>query len=1230
MAASKTPHKTPRKTPAPLLQLYTQVFPAKVRRRKGYALLGRYIRQGGSVFTLVEKGVHGLVHDFGISPTDAQHFLRRANALAVYVRRQFIEKTLSGDKTEPVRPMSGLLSLVAGPSFERLFDIPFDRLCPPDALESVTSPVGYLMELLMWIRDRIEARGDGEKMPLMERRTDLLQLLVDHKAVHQPVSSVDIIVPVLEKFILAHGTVDGDLDDALREARYPNGLPHCEHWKTIDFVTRHNELSVGAVVRVGDLSFPYFLQTNARGSDGERALLHGSRLGPYQRVLLTEGPVPDGDSDPSKEEQERFYLLNFGATGVEFGNINQVKFFCERTKLDALGIERLLSIRSFAPVRSANVPLEKDESLIPSGAQSGSVYLNARLTPSVGIDYKMGEGGGGREFLHRLINVQPSRTDRMNRKLRLDQWLDLPSEQVDHLLMAAINAEVTPRMLEPDCWISDNTVQAIGLFRELGERYGCTAEDFAVFIYELSIFGHGELRSQFDRIFNAQALSPRPLQLDGSEFQVFPAPGEEALIVNQLCSGLGIDLYTYRHLAQAIAEAHGLKDTLKCSSAILSSFYRMVKLPRLLGITPVEGILLLMLLGGDSWLKALAGVPELKSNKHEGMPDVLNIIHAMESCVRWCHERDLSVLWVLQHASPVVVSAVSLNEQQLFEQLRSLLSAALFSETALLMAGVPPLAGAAGWLDLLTLLVDSRGLVLVQEELIELEYPTFARQKLDEAVRIGIGEGDEDSRAQIVEKMLGVLLLARAGQVSVVKECLAVYAGLRPELVLLVLTWAGGTVHQVLKSALDVATHDDGAATGRRRQTDEGNPLLTLLADVQRRSSVVVKLGLSVKLLEDYLAYGYKTWLSRDKKHEFTLSTLYYLTVLSHAFTLGQQLPEKLLDYLRQVNALPDPLSSDALKLAQETAAIRLAVFFAWSAQDVRECARRVDPQQMLIKNLAQLDLLIRVRGLSARSGMNAQTIFLVGLLPTDIDKAAYALAAEHALLSLNASPALLIPKEDEVLEQMVKLDCEVDRTELVANKPGEKSIFKVTVKDHAGKGLSGVNVYWRTTLGSIEQTATGTDGVATAEYFPGKVMGTETPRFWLDLLAERQAPSVVIGADKTTMKFPGPLKSQVPDGVVPTGGEVELYAVMKDSFGNLGIGMQVTWGSEIKPSPGRTFLVIRPKEGVTNQEGITRVFISSPTGGTFEVRVKSPDSAETAIFDAITFAGPFSAEEGA
>jgi hypothetical protein len=1201
----------------PSLQLFNQLF--DVQRSKEYSELKAYLEDNGAFFSLVEKGARGLVRDFNLSAQDAQRFIRAANALAIVVRRQFIERMSCLDEATPYQPSSGLLSIVAGPSYEELFRPNFDLMCLPETLESWTSPVAYLIDLLRWIRDRIETEADADAILLHERRHDLKSLMVDANAVYQPASAVDIIVSVLETFIEKHKPSVTDLDQAMSEAHYPNTLPYYRDWTTINHVARLNGMSVGNVVRTVDLSFPYFLQHNAKSEESGGALLHGSRLGPYQREMLTE-PLFDS-TDP--EELEEFYHLNFGSDGLyKWENLNQVKHFCERTNRLALDIEQLLSIRSFVPLRSPNAPDALLESSVTEAARSGSVYINGGQAPSLGIDH------GVSSFLHRFTEAPASssaRYDRMNRKIRLDQWLDLPPEQVDALLVAAIDAEDT----DTSYLITDKTLQALGLFQDLRERYGCLAEDFAVFIGELSVYGRGETLSSFDRAFNAQALFSTPLQLDGGEFPVFPEPGAETLTGKQICSGLGIDLYTYRHLAQAIARAHTL-GTLVRTAPVLSSFYRLVKIARLLGITPVEGLLMLATLGGVSWVNALAGVPRLYANPDVLLPDTLNVIHALESCVGWCRERELPVLWMLQQVTPVVAPVVSANELQLFAQVRSLYPSTLLSNAALLMAGVPPLAGGGDWLDLLTSLVSRSGLVLAQLPAIELDYPAFARAALDEAVRAGLGDMEPAVRLAIVDTMLAVLLQARAGQVSVVKECVAVYAGLNSELVPAVLDWADMTVYQLLFYVQELADVEEAGGDVSWRLEPVIDPFLGRLAEVRRRSAVVVRLELSVELLEDYLSYGYDAWLGSGDKHELSVRTLYYLTVLVRAFGLSQQPPGRLLEYLREVDALPDPLNGEALKLAQEAAAIRLAAFFGWSVQDVRECASRVGNPTGVIRTLTELDLLIRVRVLASANKMDAETIFLMGRLPQALDREAYATAAEHALQSLNETPEELIPDLEEELGQLANMTLDVDKTTLIAKKPGEKAVLTVTVTDANLRPLSGVTVYWQSNLGVIRKSDTDPNGVAITEFFPGNIMGKATLYCWLDLMKKRQAAIITIGPDPATLQFPPGSMSQVPDGVVSFNDPYDLFAVMMDTPGNLGIDIPVRWGweaisNETGIAGGNPVLTISRVHSLTNAKGLTGVQVSSATGGTFEVsiEIELPGNNRIALFAPITFAGP-------
>ncbi|KPN93652.1 Tc toxin subunit A [Pseudomonas nunensis] len=1190
----------------PIQQLFEQVFSEE--QRASHASLSAYIEQGGSIFPLVEQGVHGLVRDYGLGREEAQQFLRRANSLAVYVRRQFIEHSLTASGEHAGTPASGLLSLVEGPNYERLFTPNFDQLCPPDALESETSPVAYLVELLRWIRDRIEPLGSDQKLRLHDRRKDLKPLRIDFNAVHQSVSAVDIIVSVLETFIKGENATP-DLELAMIEARYPNGLPYYQHWVTLDAVARHHGLSVGNVTHLVDVSSPYFLQPQAWANDAKRALAHASRLGPYQRTLLTEPLVVSAGRDA-------FYLRNFGAGDVSWQNLNQVLFFGERTKLDARGVEALLSVRDFAPTRSANVTVYQPPLPTAESDRSGSVYLNGGASPAITINYS--EAGGA---FHRLSADPASafaRYDRMNRKLRLDQWLELPSEQVDALLVAAMTAE---KRGTTNTWqITASTVHALGLFQSLRERYGCTAHDFAVFIDEVGIYGRGDGLSQFDQVFNNQGDYREPLMLDNAEFPIVPAPGATDLTIIRLCSGLGIDLKTYQYLALAIAPAHNRTTTLLRSPAIISAFYRLVKLPRLLGITPVEGVLMLTLLGGENWVKGLAGVPTIKATPgSDTVPDVLNLIYALHACVGWCRDRELPVLWMLQQVSPPAALAVaSEKELQLFEQAGNLLPAALLTQSAFLMVGVPPLVG-ADWLDLLTILIDTSGLLMGFAGT-DAEYLTFAREELDKAVHDGLGEEDASVRAVIVERMLTVLLLARDAQASVVKECLAVYTGLDAERASQVLIWANSSVYQLLRQVQERVERELAGTL-----SNEPDPALTLLADVRRRSNVVLQLDLSAALLQDYLQYGYTAWLGQDDRQAFSVRTLYYLTALTRAFELGEQPAGKLLDYLREVNSLPDPISDEALGLAQKAASIRLAAFFDWSVEEVRACVMHIDPEKRLLKNLTQLDLLMRIRVLSRHTGMDALTIFRVGNLPLTVNetvnKEAYRLAAESALLSLTETRAPMAAYNDEVPEPIVMLTCTVDKTEVVANNPDDEIIFTVTLTDPGGTVVPHVNVYWQASLGTIATQATDERGQVKAAY-AGKVMGTEAPLFWLDLMEPVYAPTINIIADVRTLTMLSASMSLVPTDPVATGREVECYGTLMDQYNNLGKDQLVLWF--VEPFSGTTgSATIRPAQGRSNQQGLTRAFVSSADGGRFIVRVLIESAEVFVVFDPITFARP-------
>ncbi len=1214
----------------PAVQLFIQLFGEQTSTAQDrLSKLRSYVEQGGSFFPLVEKGLAVLVGEYGLEQEEARRFLRRANSLATYVRRRFIEHHVQWDKVGSTGPTSGLMSLVDGPQLERIFDLQLRAKCPSDSLESMFGPVAYLLFLYRLIRDLIESVGDDTKLPLHERRTDLMTLTIDSKTVNAPESSVDVIVRVLQAFIAANTTLP--VEQALIKARYPNGLPYYQHWVTVDGVAGFNNRSVGDFANIVDGKFPNFLHSGSLTSLAAAALAHASRLGPYQQQLLTE-------EYKNYEDRSQFYLENFGTEGLEFINLNQIFYLAERTNLVAEEVTRLFSVGDYAPRRSANVKYSSEPD-VPEGGRSGSVFINDNAHPAIGITTQSGIS------FHRII-VNPitpkglNTFDRLNRKLRLDKWLNLPPEQTDALLVAAIRAEARGAE-KPEVWaISVNVIHALGLFQRLRERYNCTAADFAVFLDEMSLYGRGDALSQFDQVFNNQDNYREPLKLDGTAFALIPISEKDNLTVSQLCGGLGIDLQTYHYLALAIAQAHGLTDKLERSSAVVSSFYRLVRLSRLLNITPVEGVLMLRVLsvpGDESWLNGLAGKPRIVSMVDEDSrnedtadrPGVLSLIEAMQACVQWCEQSNISVLWMLQHVSaPLRLSEFSRQDQEFFDKIGTLLPSALLSNSSFLIAGIPP-AGNSDWLDLLSIkdgelppVVDVNGLIL-PTALTPEDYSDFAREKLEWAVRNGL-DIEETQVSVLAEIMLAVLLQARDAQVSLVRESLAVYAGIEGELALLVLKWVDASVHRLLRQVHD-RTDLESPATERRRD-EPSDSLLELLAVVRQRAEVVSMLGLSAALVRDYLDYGYEVWVDQSiiiidpsQKYVFSVRILYAMTTLIRAFSMSEQPEQKLLDYLRQVHSLPSRLSADALRVVQQAAAIKLAEFFAWSAQEVSECVRHIDPETQVLKTLEQLDLLMRVYQLSMQTGMDARTILRIGTLPETTDASeAYAQAAELALLSQTQTrvPVVQIPGE---LKQLVRMTCTITPTEVFAGKPGEKAIITMTLTDAQGAALKGVAVDWHSELGTIKSGITDTKGVLTAEYFPGNVLGLDSLYFSMSLLEPERAVSIEVLADANSMSFPVDLMSPVPTEVVPLGQEITLYATMVDQYGNLGANMLVDWAWENEADPEERPR-IRPAQGFTNQQGQTTVYIASDFSGEFEVGIRSLASGQGALFEPIRF----------
>lgn len=1194
-----------------------------------------FIDENPSVFELVKLGRERLVSTFGLSPREAQELISRGNALALYIARAFREQSL--------RP-EGLHLLAKVPTYAELFKPDFSACSPVDALESSTSTTAYLVELREWVRDKLVCLGDRDRtLPLDVRRPDVDEHLIDPMAVNRTLSALEIVNRVLEAQISAKHPNDS-IDDLLRRTRFHNGLPFDPDWASITYVIKAalGSDSLGELIGRTDTDYPYFKNPGARGSKSDIALRQSTDFGPIRQALLLEAPYfPLNDTqaakplrrvdprtrlidpDPDKSAGD-FYPDNFGRIGLI--DVRQLWAFSMATQLAPAGVEALLGLAAFAPTLSENAPALVDPEKPDSGAYFGAAFIHAEQGPAITLV----RGGPGNNFELNNVGEEPKqhlehRMDRINRKCRLDRWLGLPSNEVDQLLMAAIHAE-RREGLTTSVWITDNTLRALGLFQVLRTDYECSAEEFAAFIDVMSAYGRNEVLSHFDRVYNRQSLYLEPLQIDDVEFAIIPRTEADERTVQQICSGLEINFETYRYLATVIAKAFDLKTHLIRNLEVFSSFYRLVRLARLLGVTPVEATALLQTLGeGDDWVAQLAGAPRVATYMGGESTDVLSVIRALMDGVRWSRSYDIGVLWLVQNVNPVVVPAVwSEAQERLFLQLHSQVKPVLLVEALLLEEGVPArvdkISGEnRSWLPLFDALVDEHGLVMGDHGETEDQYLEYAQRqimKVLEEEMPGEGEPVTRERERIQALLLSVLLRIRAEQHSVVQEALAVFLVLRSELVPWVLFWAQGHAYPLLQQAMTMVPGDKRRSL---EESDPADPFLEMLAELERRSKVATGLALSPELLATLLTGDQYQWFSLESPYEMSIKTVYFLAFYGRMMTLARQPEAQILDYLRQVNQLPDDLSEDGMRLVRDAAADKLATYFGCGIRHVLECADQANPvdpdsevpARPLLRTLAHLDLLVRTLELS-RQGLDATTGFMLGrLTPRDLESV-YTAAAQTALESLAKSATLKIVEESGEVGQSVTTRCTVDSTTLIANLAQEVAVFDITLLDFYGEPLKGVDIEWTTDLGYLLDSTTRTDhlGRATARLQAGSRMGTAHVRFNLLMRDPSYAPSVVIGCDEASLSFPSELMSKLPDDPVLAGHltEVEVYATLVDMYCNRAALRPVAWAT----THGR----IRPSETFTDKNGVTRVRISSLSEGEAKVSVTYPNTEHRVDFN--------------
>ncbi|KAA0974852.1 Ig-like domain-containing protein [Pseudomonas sp. ANT_H12B] len=1192
-----------------------------VERLSELNVFNTYIEQHPSVFELVKLGGGGL-QALGLHHREAHALIARANALATLIAREFREEGLRPSLGVHFSPVSPVSALVQGPTYSKLFSPNYALCSPKNSIQSSYSTTAYLVELREWVSKLEESGSPDSKLLLDTRRPDLGKTYIDHLTVDRIVPSLEVVMGVLAGQI-SNALGEEDVDAVLRSIRYPHGLPHDQDYQSIEAVLKlAGYESLGDIVRLVDLTFPYFIDPRARGSKSDISLRLSLELGSVRQALLLEAeyfPVTSGKLLPRRSGD--FYKDNFGYMGLL--DLQQLWVFYLATQLDQKGVEALFAIGDYMPLLSENAPALVDPDIEVTGAIFGAAFIHGEENPPIRLERT---GPADNFELQHVGGIHEHRMDRINRVCRLNRWLGLSSGETDQLLMAANHAERRGK-LNTAVWITDNVLRAVGLFQEFRAQYQCPLEDFAAMIDVLSVYGMEHELSHFDRVYNSQTVYIEALRIDNVEFAIIPRSEVDQATVHQICSALQINFETYRYLATVIANAYAFTTHMPRSLVVFSSFYRLVRLARLFGVTPVEATALLQTLGGDIWLAEVAGEPRLGSFVSGDETDVLNVMRALMECVQWCKTNDLTVLWLVQHIGPVSVPTVATEVQQnLLRQLHTQVQPVLFLEALLLEEGVRAPQKTGDWLKALEVLVDPAGLVKGRYEETELNFLQWATEQINLAVQSMIpNPNDDEARDHARKTLLSVLLRIRAEQHAVVHEALAVYLDLRADCVPGVLFWSQGDAYTLLERAL---AQELGSVKVKwtAPEPEPVNPFLKMLIELERRSRIVTRLGLSAEMLNTLLAQEQFEWFSLESRYEISIKTLYYLVFYTRLLLLARQPEAKVLDYLQQVNQLPEYLDSDPRRLVRDAAAEKLAALLGCGIRHVLDCVAEVVPVDAngvskvnpVLCNLAQLDLLIRTQEL-AKKGLDAATGFLLGGLAPRSLQPAFSDASQRALEAMAKPEAMRVAQTSGELGQSVSFRCVVDSNHLIANLAHDYVEFECWVLDFYGDPLKGVPVHWLTTRGLLRESLTWTDaeGKTTVQLQAGSTMGTAYVSYRLDLREAAYAPAVVIGCDEESLDFPSESMSPLPKEPILAGGlgKVEIKAVLVDEFGNVGAGRQVIWRTTLGD--------IQPGETFTDDAGITRIWLSSQEAGETEVSVTYLNNETTALFNGkVTFKG--------
>ncbi|AXG47530.1 toxin [Photorhabdus laumondii subsp. laumondii] len=297
---------------SPLLAAVAEVKSSKLP--SGYRLLNAVEKEDNSTITLVNTLQRlGYRSIFDIAEVSKQRFIKRHNESLSGHAEVIFDKAVSAAnqlvqsyRQRQLRDYDGALLTKAShqaryssysnndvndkeklPDYSSLFPEPWDSFCQPNAIESLDSPVNYLLDLYKFVQ-QIELDGSNNAVGLEQRRADIPDLLLNSDNLYKEITAISIVNDVLSKsareYIDQTGQAEKPVNQVLGETRFPFTLPYSLPSQQINKGLAEQETELGTIIQQVNQQFPWHILTEKR----DQALLAYTQLSKEQMTLLTE------------------------------------------------------------------------------------------------------------------------------------------------------------------------------------------------------------------------------------------------------------------------------------------------------------------------------------------------------------------------------------------------------------------------------------------------------------------------------------------------------------------------------------------------------------------------------------------------------------------------------------------------------------------------------------------------------------------------------------------------------------------------------------------------------------------------------------------------------------------------------------------------------------------------------------------------------------------------------